>query len=188
MTLETSLKIAFIAISLGLDVFAVCIGVGMRGTDRSLRLRIGAAFALSEVGMMLVGVVLGATAGKYLGDVAGYLGFAAITFVGVYMVYEALSGQTEGGFDLSSGWGLLLAALSISVDSLGIGFSILFIGVPLAVSVGCIALSSVLATTLGLTLGKALGKRLEAAAAVWAGFILTATGIVFAALKYFGSG
>ena len=39
-----------------------------------------------------------------------------------------------GGFDLSRGWGLLLGALSISLDSLGIGFSILYIGVPLAVS------------------------------------------------------
>ncbi len=187
MTVETSLKVAFIAISLGLDVFAVCIGVGMRGTDRSLRLRIGTAFAFSEVAMVLVGVVLGATAGKYLGDVAGYLGFAALTCVGAYMVYEARSGQTQPGFDLSRGWGLVLGALSISLDSLGIGFSILFIGVPLAVSVGCIALSSVLATTLGLTLGKVLGKRMEAAAAIWAGLILTGTGILFAALKYFGS-
>lgn len=188
MFVATSLKIAFIAISLGLDVFAVCIGVGMRGTDRALKIRIGAAFAFAEVAMVLVGVALGATAGKYLGDIAGYLGFAALTLVGIYMVYESLHGESDGGFDLSSGWGLLLGALSISLDSLGIGFSILFIGVPLAVSIGCIALSSILATTLGLTLGKFLGARMESAAALWAGLILTGTGVAFAALKYFGNG
>jgi putative Mn2+ efflux pump MntP len=184
--IEATLKIAFVAFSLGLDVFAVCIGVGIRGTNRAIKIRIGAAFALAEVGMTLLGVVLGAAAGKYLGDVAGYLGFAAITLVGSYMLVEALKGQNDGGFDLSRGWGLVLGALSISLDSLGIGFSILFIGVPLGVSIVSIAGASVLSTTLGLSLGKFLGARMEEAAALWAAIILMGTGIVFAALKYFG--
>src|SRR5450631_1138044 len=183
-----ALKIAFIAISLGLDVFAVCVGVGMRGTDRMVKVRIGAAFAFAEVAMTLLGVLLGATAGKYLGDIAAYVGFLALGLVGAYMVYEALQGERETGFDLSSGWGLFLGALSISLDSLGIGFSILFIGVPLVVSIGCIAAASIISTTLGLTLGKAIGARLEAVAALWAGIILVGTGAVFAALKYFGTG
>jgi putative Mn2+ efflux pump MntP len=186
--LAAALKIAFVAISLGLDVFAVCVGVGMRGTERAVKLRIGAAFAFAEVSMTLVGVLLGATAGKYLGDVAGYLGFLALACIGAYMVYESVYGKSQAGFDLSRGWGLLLGALSISLDSLGIGFSILFIGVPLAVSVVCIGLASIVSTTLGLTLGKAIGKRMEAAAALWAGLILIGTGTVFAALKWFSVG
>jgi putative Mn2+ efflux pump MntP len=186
--ITAALKIAFVAISLGLDVFAVCVGVGMRGTDRAIKLRIGAAFAVAEVSMTLLGVLLGAAAGKYLGDVAGYLGFLALVVVGGYMVLESLRGNDESGFDLSSGWGLFLAALSISLDSLGIGFSILFIGVPLVVSVVCIAVASVLSTTLGLTLGKAIGTRLESAAALWAGIVLVGTGAVFAALKFFAPG
>lgn len=188
MLIPAPIKIAFIALSLGLDVFAVCVGVGMRGTERGVKLRIGVAFATAEVGMTLVGVLIGSVAGKVLGDVAGYFGFAALTFVGVYMVYESVNGDDDGGFDLSRGWGLFLGALSISLDSLGIGFSILFIGVPLAVSIVCIAAASVLATTLGLTLGKMLGARMEETAGRWAGIILIATGLAFAALKYFGAG
>ena len=62
--------------------------------------------------------------------------FAALVGVGCYMIYEVRHGTEEGGgFDLSRGWGLVLGALSISLDSLGIGFSILYIGVPLVVSV-----------------------------------------------------
>jgi len=180
----SALKIAFVSISLGLDVFAVCIGVGMRGADTGTKLRIGAAFASAEVFMTLVGAALGAAAGRYLGAVAGYFGFAALTFVGAYMIYESLQEAGEGGFDLSRGWGLLFGALSISLDSLGIGFSILFIGVPLVVSLVCIAAASVLATTLGLTLGKVLGARMEERAAMGAGIILVLTGVVFAALTY----
>jgi putative Mn2+ efflux pump MntP len=182
----TALKIAFVALSLGLDVFAVCVGVGIRGADRALKLRIGIAFAGAEVTMTLVGVLLGATIGKYLGDLAGYLGFLALTIIGGYMIFEALRGETEGGFDLSRGWGLFLGALSISLDSLGIGFSILFIGVPLFVSMVCIAAASVLSTTLGLTLGKALGSRMREIAALWAGIIVSGTGLAFAGLKYLG--
>jgi putative Mn2+ efflux pump MntP len=180
-----ALKIGFVALSLGLDVFAVCVGVGARGTDRGIKLRIGTAFASAEVGMTLIGALLGATAGKYLGEVAGYFGFAALTFVGGYMVVETIREESDGGFDLSRGWGLFFGALSISLDSLGIGFSILFIGVPLAVSIACIAAASILSTTLGLSLGAVLGARLEERAGLAAGIILVLTGITFAALQYF---
>jgi putative Mn2+ efflux pump MntP len=185
LVIPAVLKIAFVAISLGLDVFAVCIGVGMRGVERAAKIRIGVAFATSEVAMTLCGVLLGVAAGKVFGDIAGYFGFAALSLVGSYMVYETLREESANGFDFSSGWGLFFGALSISLDSLGVGFSIRFIGVPLAISVLCIAGASILATTLGLSLGKVLGTRMEETASLWAGIILIATGIVFAALKYF---
>jgi putative Mn2+ efflux pump MntP len=189
VTAAAFLKILFVALSLGLDVFAVCIGVGMRGTDRGVKIRIGAAFATAEVTMTLIGVAIGQAAGRLLGDAAGYLGFAALVGVGAYMVYEALHGTEEGGgFDLSRGWGLILGALSISLDSLGIGFSILYIGVPLGLSVVFIGVASVLATVLGLSLGRRLGVAFEQTAALWAGIILVLTGLSFAALKFFHIG
>jgi putative Mn2+ efflux pump MntP len=183
-----ALKIAFVALSLGLDVFAVSVGVGMRGTDRALKIRIGAAFASAEMTMTVIGVLIGQLAGRLLGDAAGYFGFAALTFVGIYMLYESVQGEASGGFDLSRGWGLFLGALSISLDSLGIGFSILYIGVPLAVSIVCIGIASVGATTAGLALGASFGRRVEERAALLAGAILVATGLGFAALKYWHVG
>jgi len=189
VTLAAILTVTFVALSLGLDVFAVCVGVGMRGSDRGLKFRIGAAFATAEVSMTLIGVGLGQAAGQLLGDAAGYLGFAALVGVGCYMIYEVRHGTEEsGGFDLSRGWGLVLGALSISLDSLGIGFSILYIGVPLVVSVVFIGLTSVLATALGLSLGKRIGATFEGVAALWAGIILALTGVTFAALKFYHVG
>ena len=181
--ISAALKIAVVALSLGLDVFAVSVGVGMRGVSLAMKLRIGAAFATAEISMTLIGVLIGQAAGAALGASAAYLGFAALVFVGAYMIYEARQ-ESESGFDLSRGWGLLLGALSISLDSLGIGFSILFIGVPLVVSLVCIGIASVLSTTLGLTLGKALGSRAEESAGIWAGIVLVATGLGFGALHY----
>jgi putative Mn2+ efflux pump MntP len=165
----------------------VSVGVGMRGLSPSVKWRIGIAFTTAEITMTLIGAGLGRLAGALLGDVAGYIGFTALVGVGIYMVIESLRENEEGGFDLSRGWGLLLGALSISLDSLGIGFSILYIGVPLAVSLVCIAVVSAASTTLGLTLGRALGTRAEASAATWGGIILIATGLAFAVLKLFFS-
>jgi manganese efflux pump family protein len=185
MSIAAFFKILFVALSLGLDVFAVSVGVGMKGADRFVKLRIGLAFATAEVTMTIVGVLLGQTAGKLFGDAAGYIGFAALVGVGAYMIYEALHGTEEGGgFDLSRGWGLMLGAISISLDSLGIGFSILYIGVPLGVSLVFIGVASLLSTALGLALGKRLGIVAEETAALWAGIVLVITGLAFAALKF----
>jgi putative Mn2+ efflux pump MntP len=181
-------KVVLIALSLGLDVFAVSVGVGMRGMPRAAKIRIGLAFATAEVSMTLIGVGIGTIAGRLLGDLAGYLGFAALIGVGIYMIVEAAREREAGGFDLSRGWGLFLGALSISLDSLGIGFSIEYIGVPLVVSLICIAVVAASSTALGLSIGRLLGARAEASAAVWGGVVLVGTGLLFAILKMFFAG
>lgn len=182
-------KILVVALSLGLDVFAVGIGVGMRGTPRAVKIRIGAAFASAEVIMNLIGVGLGKLAGSLLGDIAGYIGFAALIGVGSYMIFEAIrESEEKEPLDMSRGWGLFIASLSISLDSLGIGFSILYIGVPLAISLAVIFIVSICATVLGLTLGRVLGRRVEEGAEMWAGIVLILTGIGFILAKVFHLG
>ena len=182
--LSAALRVAVVALSLGLDVFAVCVGVGMRGVSTGAKLRIGAAFATAEITMNLIGAILGALAGKAIGDVAAYIGFTALVGVGAYMIFESVR-EEESDFDLSRGWGLFIASLSISLDSLGIGFSIVYIGVPLVITLGAIAVASVVSTALGLAFGARFGAKVGERAGLVAGFVLIATGVVFAALKYF---
>ncbi len=172
-----------LAISLALDVFAVCVGVGMRGVTRAAKVRIGAAFATAEVAMNLIGVGLGALAGKAMGEVAGYIGFAALVGVGAYMIYE-WARDVESGLDLSQGWGLFVGSLAISLDSLGIGFSIVYINVPLAVTLGAIAVASLASSALGLAFGQGFGARAGERSGLIAGIVLILTGLLFGTLKY----
>jgi putative Mn2+ efflux pump MntP len=181
--LSAVFRVALVAVSLALDVFAVSVGVGMRGTPTAAKIRIGAAFASAEVVMNLIGAGLGAVVGHAIGEVAAYIGFVALIGVGLYMIVEAIRAGEEQ-FDLSRGWGLFVASLSISLDSLGIGFSIVYIGVPLAITLGAIAVASVSATALGLGLGERFGERVGQRAGLIAGFVLLATGGLFAVLKY----
>jgi len=182
---DAAFGVALLALSLALDVFAVSIGVGVGGNvDRSGKIRIGVAFALAEVVMNLLGALLGSLVGKAVGDVAGYFGFVALIGVGIYMIVEAVRDAGED-FNLSHGWGLLLASLSISLDSLGIGFSIVYIRVPLAVTLAAIAVASIVSTTLGLRFGASFGKRVGEYAGIVAGIVLMVTGVLFLVLKYF---
>lgn len=182
-------KIFVVALSLGLDVFAVGVGVGMRGAPLGLKVRIGIAFASAEVVMNLIGVGLGQVAGRLLGDVAGFIGFAALIGLGIYMIVEAVrESEAKTPIDMSRGWGLLIASLSVSLDSLGIGFSILYIGVQLWLALGIIFAVSICATALGLTLGRALGRRVEEGAELWAGIVLLLTGIAFILAKVLHAG
>jgi manganese efflux pump family protein len=148
------------------------------------KIRIGIAFAAAEIVMNCVGAGLGAIVGRFLGDTAGYLGFVALTGVGTYMLVESARGKKDrDSFDVSNGWGLAVASLAISMDSLGIGFSILYVGVPFPAALATIGVVSVAATALGLTLGRALGARVESAAEVLGGALLALTGIAFCVFK-----
>ncbi|HEY6450945.1 MAG TPA: manganese efflux pump [Candidatus Cybelea sp.] len=177
-------KVLLIAIALALDVFAVSVGVGVRGIPARNKVRIGIAFACAEVGMNLLGAGIGLVAGRLIGQAAGYFGFAALIGLGAYMMRESRTNlSVTSRLDLAHGRGLMLASLAISLDSLGIGFSILYIGVPMPISLIIIASISIASTLCGLTLGRWLGRFAERNAAFIGGLLLSLTGIVFATLK-----
>lgn len=165
------------------------IGAGVRGAPLPVRLRIGAAFAFAEVAMNCVGAGLGAVTGAFFGGVAGYFGFFALIGLGIWTVRESFrEASRRAPIDMSRGWGLALASLSISLDSLGVGFSILYIGVPVVATLGAIALVSVASTSAGLTLGNRLGRRVEERAELLGGVLLALTGAAFVLLKALHAG
>jgi len=150
-------------------------------------MRIGVAFASAEVVMNLAGAGLGIAANKWIGPAAAYLGFVALMALGAYMITESRTELSQSStLDLSRGWGLALASMSISLDSLGVGFSILYIGVPLVESLAIIAAVSIIATTLGLAIGGRIGAGAQSWAAFVGGLLLFLTGAAFAMLRALG--
>jgi len=178
------LKVFVIGIALSLDVFAVSVGVGVRGVPRRRKILIGLTFAFAETAMIVVGAGLGLLAGRLAGDYAGYIGFAALFVLGLVMTRESFTGLSGSSrLDLSRGPGLLIASLALSLDSLGVGFSILYIGVPMPVSLIIIGSVSIASTLLGLATGRWLGAFAERNAAFVGGLLLAFTGVLFAVLK-----
>jgi putative Mn2+ efflux pump MntP len=168
-----------IAVAVGLDVLALSIGIGVLGVAWNLRLRVGLAFASAEIFMQVLGAVVGSGAGRMAGDFAAYAGFAILAFIGVWIFKESFGDDHELSEKATSGLGLLAASASISLDSLGVGFSLPSLHVPLVPLISTVAVTTLIFTLVGLQFGSVLGNRFRKNAERGAGLILIALAIVF---------
>jgi putative Mn2+ efflux pump MntP len=185
------LEIGVIALSLALDVFAVSVATGAvaEGTGPRTILRMGLVFAAAEIGMNLIGAAIGRAAGEVLGGVAAYVGYGALVAVGFSMVRHARAlPRPERRLRDRSNRILVLTALALSIDSLGVGFSLLYLGVPIALTLAAVGAASLAATAAGLTLGGALGRHVGEHAELAGGLLLATTGVVFAVGRFSGHG
>jgi putative Mn2+ efflux pump MntP len=174
-----AVRIGLIAFAIGLDVLALAIGIGITGIPWHLRFRVGAAFAGAEIGMQLLGVAIGTGAGHLVGDVAAYVGFAALALIGVLMIRESFGEQDALSLDATAGWGLVVASASISLDSLGVGFSLPSLNVPLVPLFATVAVTTIGFTLTGLAFGSALGSRYRTAAERACGLVLILLAVIF---------
>jgi manganese efflux pump family protein len=172
-------KVIAVAIAVGLDVLAVSVGVGVTRLAWDASVRVGAAFASSEIIMQVVGFGLGAGLGRMVGEVASYTGFALLALVGFFMIRASIREDAERKFDATRGAGLLLTSLSISLDSLGVGFALPGVSIPLVPLLITISISTTIFTFVGLHFGARLGERYEKGAERAAGIILVALAILF---------
>lgn len=175
----TFFKILAVAIAIGLDVFAISVGVGITNADWGTRIRLGAAFATAEITMQVIGYVLGTGAGRLLGEIAEWIGLGLLALVGAFMIRESLDHSSRPGYDLTRGVGLLITSLSISLDSLGVGFALPAIGIPLIPLLITVSITTSIFTFVGLAFGQRIGERYEHEAQRVAGAMLILLALLF---------
>ncbi len=167
-----------VALSVGLDNFGAATSIGVRGVDRTLRLRVAVVFGFFEAAMPLVGILLGRAVAGDLGGAATPLAGALLAAVGLYSVLAELLGghraDAEPGRNLGR---LVLIGALLSVDNLVIGFALGTFHVNVVVAAAVIAVVSVGLSLLGLELGSRLGTRLGERAELVGGLVLVAIGI-----------
>ena len=179
-TLDTALRTGGVALAVGLDVLALSIGIGVLGVAWSKRLQVGAAFSGAEIFMQLLGAAIGTGVGHLAGEIAAYAGFAVLGLIGVWIFVESFRHGTNLAEKATSGAGLVAASASISLDSLGVGFSLPALRVPLVPLLATVAVSTVVFTLAGLQFGEMLGERFRENAERAAGVVLVALAIFFA--------
>jgi len=173
-------KVLGVSLAVGLDVLAVSVGVGVMQLALKARLRLGFAFAGSEIAMQVVGYELGAGAGKLLGAVATYVGLALLATIGCLMVRNSLRHRSNPDFDATQGAGLLITSLSISLDSLGVGIALPSVGIPLLALLITVSITTITFTFIGLEFGARLGERYERGAERAAGAMIVTLALSFA--------
>ncbi|MCT8140090.1 manganese efflux pump [Anaerobacillus sp. CMMVII] len=143
------------AFALGMDAFSLAIGMGMLGLRYKHIFKIGVTVGAFHVIMPFLGIVIGKFLTQYFGMVAIIIGGVLLVVLGLQMLYSALfSKEQEERILQPEGLGLLLFALSVSVDSFSVGLSLGMIGAKTLVTLLSFGLISMALSWLGLIIGK----------------------------------
>ena len=188
----TFLEIFLVAIGLSMDAFAVaiCKGLAMPQINKKQTLLIGAYFGVFQALMPLAGWLLGSQFAGYVTQLAPWIAFVLLAWIGGSMIRESLSKNEEDGKPEPGELRhreLLMLAVATSIDALAVGVS--FSMVELFVSIGTAA-ALVGCTTFaisvgGVFVGHIFGAKYKSRAEFVGGAILVLIGLKIL-LEHFG--
>lgn len=168
--------LTIMAAALGMDAFSVGMGMGMY----KLRLRkifnIGITIGLFHVWMPLIGMLAGKFLSEKFGSLASFLGGLLLIILGAHMIWSSLKEESEKVMT-PDGFGLLIFALSVSLDSFSVGLTLGIFGAKTLVVILCFGIIATVQTWAGLLLGRKVQGWLGTYSEVLGGAILLAFGI-----------
>jgi manganese efflux pump family protein len=152
----------------------VSAALGLRGLQPSERLRISLILSSFETAMPVVGLLVGHGLGSAIGTAADYIAIAILAGVGIWMLVANEEVEEERIVQLSSGRGLALIALglSISLDELAMGFTVGLLHLSIWLAVVLIGAQAFLLAQVGMRLGARGGEALREGAERAAGIAL----------------
>jgi putative Mn2+ efflux pump MntP len=174
------ITILLLSVSLAMDALAVSLSIGTAGEIRSLRgkLRLAAHFGIFQSGMTALGWLLGATIVNYIKGFDHWIAMALLGYVGINLIRAGFKKDGKAfEQDPSTGRTLVLLSFATSIDAFAVGLSIVFLKIPILITVIAIGLVTLLLSAMGLIagtrLGEVFGKRME----ILGGLILIGIGI-----------
>ncbi|WP_416147775.1 manganese efflux pump MntP family protein [Salipaludibacillus sp. HK11] len=150
------ITIGIMAIALSIDAFSISIGLGLLGIKYRRMALIGLTVGVFHAAMPLFGMLIGRILSQYMGTVAFFIGGSGLVILGVQMVLSSFRYEQSLIFS-PRGLGLLIFAVSVSIDSFSAGLSLGMIGLKTGVTVASIAIVSTCFTWAGLVVGKKVG-------------------------------
>lgn len=185
--MQSLLLSAGLLLPLALDTFALAAALGVAGLGGQDRLRVTIVFTGFETVMPIIGILVGRTAGQFLGQWAEYGGIAFLIVAGLLLLRPGKDEDAETRrlnlLAHARGWAVLGLGMSISIDELTIGLSAGLIGLSILATIAWIAVQAVAATQLGLRLGSRLGETARERAEWAAGAMLIVVALVLLGLR-----
>ncbi|WP_409306102.1 manganese efflux pump MntP family protein [Peribacillus sp. SCS-155] len=164
------------AFALGMDAFSVGLGMGMF----KLRLRqiflIGLTVGFFHIWMPLLGMAAGRFISGQFGTFAVYAGGMLLMLLGIQMFVSGIRGG-EGAKLAPVGFGLLVFAISVSLDSFSVGLTLGIYGAKTVMAVACFGFAATVLTWVGLLAGRKVQGLLGVYSEVLGGSILCAFGL-----------
>ena len=164
------------AFALGMDAFSVGLGMGMFKLRLRQIFKIGITIGLFHVWMPLVGML----AGKFLSDkfglFASFVGGLLLIALGGQMIWSSLR-KSEESVMTPAGFGLIIFATSVSLDSFSLGLTLGIYGAKTIVVIICFGVVATILTWAGLLIGKKAQGWVGSYSTALGGSILLAFGI-----------
>ncbi|MFI5358639.1 MAG: manganese efflux pump MntP family protein [Halanaerobiales bacterium] len=184
-----------LSIALGTDAFSVAIacGCGARELSRKKVIKVSSVIALFHIFMPLIGLYGAGFLEKLLlnlfniqgelDNVFSLIGSGLLILLGFYMIVERWLEKEEEpcNFHLA-GWGLLLLATSVSIDSLSVGIGLGMLGNINPMITLIIGPVAGLMMSAGLRCGSRIGCFIGDKAQLLGGFVLILLGLHFTGL------
>ena len=188
----TLLEILLIGIGLSMDAFAVaiCKGLAMPDkVDRKGALLIALYFGVFQAVMPALGWLLGSQFARYVTQMAPWIAFVLLAWIGGSMIRESLSKEEKEEAEMGavSHKELLVLAVATSIDALAVGvtFSMLELAVSIGAAVALIGCTTFVISLGGVYVGNVFGARYKGKAEFVGGAILILIGVKIL-LEHFG--
>ena len=188
----TLLEIFLIGIGLSMDAFAVaiCKGLAMPDkVDRKGALLIALYFGVFQAVMPALGWLLGSQFARYVTQMAPWIAFVLLAWIGGSMIRESLSKEEKEEAEMGavSHKELLVLAVATSIDALAVGvtFSMLELAVSIGAAVALIGCTTFVLSLGGVYVGNVFGARYKGKAEFVGGAILILIGVKIL-LEHFG--
>ncbi|MBA2175263.1 manganese efflux pump [Halobacillus locisalis] len=174
--MEQVTSLVLLSIALGLDAFSVSLGMGMQSVRLKHAFIAGIVVGIAHIVMPGLGMLLGQWMSSGVSQWATVAGGAMLFGLGSYTVFASLTEKHSAAYTLA-GAGLWLFALSVSIDSFPVGFSLGLRDAEVWVSVLSFGLFSMALTWAGFVLGRRAGALLGTYSELLGGSILCALGL-----------
>jgi putative Mn2+ efflux pump MntP len=174
------IEILLISLSMSMDAFVVCLGVGAarRIDSRRSTFRLAFHFGLFQFIMPVLGWIAGTTILHYIAAYDHWVAFGLLGSVGLRMIISGFNPESNAKKnDPSRGWSLVLLSVATSIDALVVGFSLGVVGITIWYPAAVIGLVTGLVSLLGLHLGNKLGEKFGKRMEILGGIVLVLIGV-----------
>ena len=175
------IELLLIAVGLSMDAFAVSICKGLATQKLKLKHFVSAGlwFGGFQALMPTIGYFLGSTFQQYITSIDHWVAFVLLAVIGLNMVKESFSDETEECDACFAAKTMLVMAIATSIDALAVGITFAFMIrelTQLIFAVCAIGIITFLLSALGIKIGNIFGTRYKAKAELAGGIILVLIG------------
>ena len=181
-------ELLLLAIGLSMDAFAVSVCKGLATKKLKLKHAIicGVWFGGFQGLMPFIGYVLGTSFASYITNIAPWIAFILLSFIGANMIKESLEKEYEEASESFDFKTMFLMAVATSIDALAVGITFACVPVRLIfasrvintlIAVLIIGIITFVLSCIGVKIGNVFGSKYKSKAEFTGGAILILLGL-----------